>query len=330
MFASVPHLSRLPLGTPPSRGPSRRAALRATAATVTGATAAAVAPGPRAEAAVPVAASPATEAAGVGPAPDASHALRVMTFNLRYASETGPHPWSERRPVMRRLLRHERPHLLGTQEGLHGQLRDLAEDLGRRYGRVGLGREGGSHGEFCAVLYDTERLAVEEYDHFWLSDTPSLIGSSTWGNTVVRMATWVRFTDLRTGTGFLALNTHLDHAHQYARERSAALITDRLGRLDPALPRVVTGDFNVPAHRNPVYDAMLGRGALADTWDTAAARGPQYATFHGYGPLVPDGDRIDWILVSRSARVSRADINTFSEHGRFPSDHLPVQALLEL
>ncbi|MFE0047356.1 endonuclease/exonuclease/phosphatase family protein [Streptomyces albireticuli] len=325
MSASFPPRTSL---LPPGAPLSRRTALRATAATVTGATAAAVAPAEAAGVAVP-APDTRTAPAGGGPAPEAARGLRVMSFNLRYASETGPHPWSERRPVMRRLLRRERPHLLGTQEGLHGQLRDLAEDLGPRYECVGLGRLGGSHDEFCAVLYDTERLVPEEYDHFWLSGTPSLIGSATWGNTVVRMATWVRFTDRRTGSGLYVLNTHLDHAHQYARERSAALVTERLRALDPALPRVVTGDFNVPAHRNPVYDAMLDHGSLADTWDAAAERGPQYATFHGYRPLVPGGDRIDWILTSPSVRVSRADINTFSEQGRFPSDHLPVQALLE-
>ncbi|MGW2597810.1 endonuclease/exonuclease/phosphatase family protein [Streptomyces klenkii] len=256
--------------------------------------------------------------------------LRVMTFNLRYASETDPHPWSQRRPVMRRLLRHERPHLLGTQEGLHRQLRDIAEDLGPRYAWLGLGRHGGSHDEFGAVFYDTLRLAPEEFDHFWLSATPSLIGSATWGNTIVRMASWIRFTDRHTGKGCYLLNTHLDHAHQYARERSAELIAERLRALDPALPRVVTGDFNVPAHGNPVYDALLAGGTLADTWDTAAERGPQYATFHGYRPLVPDGDRIDWILASPSVRTLHAGINTYSLDGRFPSDHLPVQALVEL
>ncbi|MCQ8768370.1 endonuclease/exonuclease/phosphatase family protein [Streptomyces telluris] len=263
-------------------------------------------------------------------APASSSPLRVMSFNLRYASESGPHPWSERRPVMRRLLRHERPHLLGTQEGLYGQLRDIAEDLGPRYAWIGLGRLGGSRDEFGAVFYDTLRLAPEEFDHFWLSGTPALIGSATWGNTIVRMATTVRFTDRHTGGGLHVLNTHLDHLHQYARERSAALIGERLRALDPALPRIVTGDFNVPAHGNPVYDALLGDGSLADTWDTAAERGPQYATFHGYRPLVPDGDRIDWILVSPSVRTVRAGINTYSLDGRFPSDHLPVQALVEL
>ncbi|MFI9047351.1 endonuclease/exonuclease/phosphatase family protein [Streptomyces sp. NPDC053427] len=252
-----------------------------------------------------------------------------MTFNLRYASDTRPHSWAERRPVMRSLLRREAPQLLGTQEGLYGQLRDIAEDLGPRYDWVGTGRGGGSRDEFAAIFYEARRLEPVEYDHFWLSDTPYVIGSATWGNTVIRMVTWVRFRDVREGGEFYAWNTHLDHAHQYSRERSAALIVERLRALDPAVPRIVTGDFNVAAHKNPVYEAMLGGGALVDSWDSAEERSAQYATFHGYRPLVPDGDRIDWILTSPAVRTRRATINTFSEHGQFPSDHLPVQALLD-
>ncbi|WP_435240314.1 endonuclease/exonuclease/phosphatase family protein [Streptomyces cucumeris] len=256
--------------------------------------------------------------------------LTTMTFNLRYASDTEPNSWARRRPAMRELLRRARPHLLGTQEGLYGQLRDIAHDLGPRHAWLGTGRAGGSKDEFMAVFYDTERLEPLEYDHFWLSDTPYVIGSNTWGGAVVRMVTWVRFLDRTTGRRFYALNTHLDHRSQHARERAAALITERLHGLDGALPRVVTGDFNVAAHGNPVHDAMLDGGALVDTWDTAERRGKQYATFHGYGPLVPDGDRIDWILTSPGVRTRHAVIDTFSLDGQFPSDHLPVRTVLEL
>ncbi|MBD3002905.1 endonuclease/exonuclease/phosphatase family protein [Streptomyces sp. 5-10] len=256
--------------------------------------------------------------------------LAVMTFNLRYASDAEPNSWGQRRPVMRELLRRARPHLLGTQEGLYGQLRDIAHDLGQRYSWIGTGRMGGSRDEFMAVFYDTERLEPMEYDHFWLSDTPNVIGSNTWGGAVVRMVTWVRFHDRHTGEEFYALNTHLDHRSQNARERSAALITERLGGLDSALPRIVTGDFNVAAHGNPVYDAMLNGGTLVDTWDTAERRGPLYGTFHGFGPLVPDGDRIDWILTSPGVRTRHAVIDTYARDGQFPSDHLPVRTVLEL
>ncbi len=104
---------------------------------------------------------------------------------------------------------------------------------------------------------------------------PELIGSNTWGAAFPRIVTWVRFRDLRDAREFYVLNTHLDHASQYARMRAARLISERIARFDRALPLVVTGDFNAVAHQNPVYEAMLGAG-LVDTWDTAAERGTLY------------------------------------------------------
>jgi endonuclease/exonuclease/phosphatase family metal-dependent hydrolase len=253
-----------------------------------------------------------------------------MSFNLRRASSTGPDRWAARRPVMRALLRRERPHLMGTQEGLYAPVREIAADLGAAYSWIGTGRAGGSRDEFVAVFYDMRRLAPVEYDHFWLSGTPDVIGSNTWGGACIRMVTWVRFRDLlHDGREFYALNTHLDNASGHARVRAAALIADRLAGLDRSLPLVVTGDFNAPAHNSPVHDILLGAG-LVDTWDTAAERTPLYGTFHGYRPPVANGDRIDWILTTPGVTAHRALVNTFSQGGLFPSDHLPVQASLPL
>jgi endonuclease/exonuclease/phosphatase family metal-dependent hydrolase len=273
---------------------------------------------------------PLLNAASASAARPTGRGLQVMTFNLRFASNTEPNSWAARRPVMRELLRREAPTVIGTQEGLYQQLRDIDADLGPHYDWIGTGRAGGSRDEFAAVFYDTRRLAPVEYDHFWLSDTPEVIGSNTWGGNNIRMVTWVRFRDLHDGEReFYVLNTHLDSGSQNARMRSVPLISSRTAALDPSLPLVVTGDFNVPAHKNPVYYAMLGAG-LVDTWDTAPERGPLYGTFHGYRPLVPDGDRIDWILAAPRVVVHRAWVNTFSRDGQFPSDHLPVQVSLGL
>jgi endonuclease/exonuclease/phosphatase family metal-dependent hydrolase len=256
--------------------------------------------------------------------------LDVMTFNLRFASTSEPNSWADRRPVMRELLRRASPAVIGTQEGLYQQLRDIHADLGAHYEWIGTGREGGSHDESMAVFFDTRRLAPVEYDHFWLSDTPEAIGSNTWGGRFSRMVTWVRLRDLRDGgRQFYVLNTHFDHASQYARARSASLMLRRIAELDRSLPVVVTGDFNVPAHENPVYDMLVADG-LVDTWDTAAGRGPAYATFHDYQPLTPGGERIDWILATRGVRAHRAWVDTFCVNGQFPSDHLPVLASLSL
>ena len=104
---------------------------------------------------------------------------------------------------------------------------------------------------------------------------------------------------------------------------------ERLGQFDPALPVIATGDFNEAAKPGlTVYDALVTNGPFEDSWVTAKKRSPLFATFHGYQPLTPNGDRIDWILTSPTVTTREASINTFSRNGQFPSDHLPVQALL--
>ncbi|NHC12758.1 endonuclease/exonuclease/phosphatase family protein [Motilibacter sp. E257] len=255
-----------------------------------------------------------------------------MTFNLRYASTSRPNSWAERRPVMRDLLRKERPDILGTQEGLYSQLQDIEKDLpGNDYRMIGVGREGGSRGEFMAVFYNTDRLQPLEFDHFWLSDTPNVIGSNTWGGGSIRMVTWVRFLDKVTNQQFFALNTHLDNSSENARRRAASLIDQRVRALNPALPKIVTGDFNTAAGAGSVpYSTLVTNGVLQDTWVNAAERSPVYGTFHNYRPLTPNGARIDWILASAGVTTRAVAINTFSKGGQFPSDHLPVEAVVKL
>jgi endonuclease/exonuclease/phosphatase family metal-dependent hydrolase len=267
-----------------------------------------------------------------GAAQRATDDLDVMSFNLRFASNTPPNSWPERRPVMKELLRDEKPHLLGTQEGLYQQLRDIQADLPTHYDSIGLGREGGSRGEAMQIYFDTRRLDPLEYDHYWLSDTPDVVGSQTWGGCCPRMVTWIRFLDKRTGDQFYALNTHFEAFDAVAREKSAQLVLAKLAeQFDPALPVIATGDFNEPALTGrTVYDLLVTNGPFVDSWIEATWRSRLYGTFHGYRPLTPDGERIDWILTSPSVRTKRASINTFSSDGQFPSDHLPVQAKVVL
>jgi endonuclease/exonuclease/phosphatase family metal-dependent hydrolase len=252
--------------------------------------------------------------------------LRVMTFNLRYASATPPNSWPERRSVMVECLKETDPDLIGTQEGLYTQLKDLAADL-PRYDWIGLGRDGGSRGEFMAVFYRKERFDVLEYDHFWLSDSPGLIASTSWGNSNRRMVTWVRFLDRRSKKEFYFVNTHLDHQIQLAREKSAALIRERIAQFNPALPLLLVGDFNAVAGKNKAYDILIGsgEGALTDC-STAAKerRGDIVATFHGFkGPVQGDA-RIDWILSRGAIETKWIEIVTFARNGQYPSDHFPV------
>ena len=255
-----------------------------------------------------------------------SDTLTVMTYNLRFASSNPPNAWPDRRPLMRECIRSVAPDVMGTQEGVYLQLKDLAADL-PEYAWVGLGRDGGSKGEFMAVFYRTSRLEPLAYDHFWLSDTPEVIGSKTWGPALARMVTWVRFLDRQTKQEFYLINPHFDHKVQEAREKSAHLLRERVQALQTTLPVLLTGDFNAIAGSNKAYDLLVGDQFFADTWLLAKERrGEDLGTFNGFKGVLPNRQRIDWILARGPVAVDAAEVVTFSKHGQFPSDHCPVVA----
>lgn len=259
---------------------------------------------------------------------EAPGTLTVMTYNLKYASPNPPNSWPERRPLMKEVIGMVAPDVLGTQEGLYSQLQDMAADL-PGYQWIGLGRDGGSRGEFMAVFYRRARLEPLAFDHFWLSDTPEVMGSKTWGPKLPRMVTWVKFRDRETKGEFIFMNTHFDHQVQEAREKSARLVRERAGRLDPALPLLLVGDFNANAGANKAYDILTGDQFFSDTWTKAREqRNGEFGSLNGFKGLQKGGPRIDWILSRGEVETDRAEILTFAREGQFPSDHCPVVAKL--
>ncbi|MGA8114922.1 MAG: endonuclease/exonuclease/phosphatase family protein [Actinocatenispora sp.] len=248
-----------------------------------------------------------------------------LTYNLKFPEQTGPHPWPTRRPLVAAQLREAGAQVVGTQEGHHEQLREIARDAG--YEMVGTGREGGVRGEFCAVLYDPAVLTPLEHGNFWLSDTPEVPGSvgRGWGNHVIRMATWVRF-QIAGGPRLNWLNTHLDNKAARARQRGAALIVERLDRFAAEEPLVVSGDFNC-APDSPPYRTLVAAG-LTDAWRAAGT--PEHGTYGGWRAPRPADDRIDWLLTRGPVAVRSAGIGVLHDGDRWPSDHVPVRVELDL
>ena len=125
-------------------------------------------------------------------------------------------------------------------------------------------------------------------------------------------------------------------------EGRSAVASAQYGTAAPAPAPAPTGDdagiysgvqIPAPAGQRVTYADVMVKSAIMFAiafWDAAERRSAQYATFHGYRPLVPDGDRIDWILTSPTVRTHYAAINPYSRDGQFPSDHHPVLARLRL
>ncbi len=253
--------------------------------------------------------------------------LRVLTYNVRYPSANdGADVWEKRRDMFIESIRQLRPDVMGTQELFKIQGDYIVESL-PGYAWFGTSRRGNDQDEHMGVFYRKDRLKLVEQGQFWLSETPDTAGSQSWGMTLPRMVTWGLFE--ADSKRFYLLNTHFAHRREdeEARMKSVAVIGERIGRLRKGVPVIVTGDFNAAAG-GPVYTAMLGLG-LKDSRDLAEKKEGPEGTFHGFRGK-PGNARIDWILVSPEWKVLRNETITFSRDGRFPSDHFPVIAEVEV
>ena len=256
--------------------------------------------------------------------------IKVMTFNIRYASAFGANAWPKRRAGVVEVIREQKPGIIGTQEGLHHQLLYMDKELAE-YKWIGVGREGEKRGEFMAIFYRSDRLKPLEEKHFWLSDTPKVVGSASWGNTVKRMVTWVRFLDRKTHKEFYFWNTHFDHRSQPSREKSALLINKRVAALQTKLPVILVGDFNAVAKANRAYDTLTTTGGFKDTFVSAKEKvNADWNTFNSFQKTKKGKRRIDWILTKGPVKVDRTSIVLFEKFKQLPSDHQPVTAQIIL
>ena len=257
--------------------------------------------------------------------------LRVMSFNIRYGTaRDGENAWPARRALAIDVIRDFAPAVLGVQEALRFQLDEIGDAL-PGYTEVGVGRNDGVEaGEYSAILFDHERLELLEHETFWLSDTPDVPGSMSWGNRITRIATTARLRDRTDGRAFIVFNTHWDHESQPSRERSAALILERIRtRADTTEPVILMGDFNA-GEDNAAFRALVAEDADVRLYDTFRAVHPdagQTGTYHAFSGD-RSGDKIDAILATPHWRTITADIVLTAQAGRYPSDHFPVTAVL--
>jgi Metal-dependent hydrolase len=255
--------------------------------------------------------------------------LRVVTYNLRYASSSGPNSWPQRRPLVREVVESLSPDIMGTQEGVLDQLKDIAADL-PDYAWIGTGRDGGNKGEFMAVFYRTNRFEPLATNHFWLSDTPEVEASTTWGNSIRRMVTWIRFRERASGIEFAFFNTHFDHAVELARQKSATLLRWRIQQLPAELPVIVTGDFN-SSPNSAAYRTLTDEGFLTDAWKSSPIRkNESIGTFNSFQGIRTNGPRIDWILTRGNVKTLESAIDITKPNGQWASDHFPVLSVLEV
>lgn len=258
--------------------------------------------------------------------------LHVMSFNIRRRFDRITWPpadrWPMRKERLRTFLSANKPHLLGTQEAMPDQARWVQGALGSDYGRIGLGRGPRRDGEGTPLFYDRGRIEVEDWQQVALSDTPEVPASTGWGNTIPRIAVIAQLRDRATGSRFTFVNTHFDAFSRRARRRSATWLHELVARREH--PLLFTADVNAHVRSSELAD-MFADGLLVDTWSYAPARRTaEWGTFNNYAAPKIGARRIDALLATPDVGVRAVGIDPRPTGTQWPSDHLPVQAVVRI
>lgn len=260
--------------------------------------------------------------------------VNVMSFNIRMDNpEDSLNNWKYRKDVAAQIIKDQNIDIVGTQEVLNNQLQDLLERL-PDYNYIGVGREDGKQkGEYAALFYKKERFEEEDSGTFWLSETPDVAGSKGWDGACERVASWAVLKDKETGKKIFAINTHLDHVGETARQKGVTLLIDRTKELSNGLPVIITGDFNAERESGVIKHALDPNNSmqLFDSYAIASTTDNAKWTFHDFGKL-PEEERpyIDYIFVNKSVIVDEYKVMDEKLNDIYLSDHCPIVAKLTI
>lgn len=254
--------------------------------------------------------------------------IKVMTTNIRYANPNdGINIWENRKDWLCNLINFSEVDILGGQEVIQEQLHDMIERL-PEYSYIGIGRNGGTEGEFCPIFYKTDRYKLLDSDTFWLSENPKKENSKGWDAALPRIVTWVKLEDKTTSKVFYFFNTHFDHKGVQARLESAKLLTKKAKEIVGSTPFFVSGDFNFTP-KVEAYKVLTVQNQsnfiLKDCFNTAEkVYGPKYTT-NGFN-IEPNqqNDRIDYIFYQGDISILKHHTVDGQRGPNFISDHFPI------
>ena len=254
--------------------------------------------------------------------------MRVMTFNIRFENTSdGANAWLHRKDLVAEIIMRYRPEVVGTQEGKWNQLVDLQDRL-PSYLLHAPGRLIDDTCQYPTLFLLKEPFKVLEGDELWLSETPRVHRSKSWDSGFPRMMSYARLKRAGSDRTIWACVTHLDHLGPEARIRQASIISEWASSLDE--PGVLMGDFNDGPDSETHAILTSQKTRLRDTWQVLGLfEGPQSATSHGFTGI-PKKERIDWVLASPEFLIREASIIRDDFEGRYPSDHFPYKADLDL
>jgi endonuclease/exonuclease/phosphatase family metal-dependent hydrolase len=255
--------------------------------------------------------------------------LNVMSYNIRLNTPYDNDPskkiknaWPYRKDDFYKMISKFSPQIMGFQEVLPDQLRDLKKKF-PQYFPYSVGREDGTlSGEMVPIFFLHEKFDLLAANTIWLSETPTVPSGKQWDAAYPRIMTWVKLQDKENGKVLFVFNTHFDNVGVVAQKESVRLLKQYIPEIAANSSYILLGDFNVDEHSETYKELSQFFRVLPQV------QGPNVTVVGNaeWTTLGPAGHKIDFIFADPSWNVISLKISDQKFHGKFPSDHLPVIA----
>lgn len=183
------------------------------------------------------------------------------------------------------------------------------------------------------ILFDATRYDLTAGGTYWLSETPLVAASKSWGTARARHANWVRLKDKRSGKEFRVINLHLDHVSDEAKIGQTRLVLQESDQYQDHFPQILVGDFNSKM-TSDVYAAVKQHGWTDSYAAIHGEKDPGYTahafegTHYERGKL--KGGKIDFVFCKGAIKPMASTIIKDHRDGFYPSDHYFLSADVEL
>jgi endonuclease/exonuclease/phosphatase family metal-dependent hydrolase len=260
----------------------------------------------------------------------AQQQIKVMSYNIRLdVASDGENRWDARKDKLAGLMKYHEADFIGCQEVQHHQLQYIQSVLSE-YDHIGVGRDDGKEaGEYSCIFYKKDRFEVVKQSTFWLSPTPNVV-SKGWDAAYNRVCTYGLFKNKKTKQLFWVFNTHFDHIGKTAMLESAKLITAKIKELNTKnYPVILSGDLNSKPEEPPIQ--YLNTTMQNTRTISEEVYGP-LETFNEFKFTSKIIRCIDYIFISNENRLKVKKFATLTDSYdmKYPSDHLPVMATIEM
>jgi len=264
-------------------------------------------------------------------------AVKVLTCNIRVDLPDDASRglgWGHRKDACIQILKRQRADIIGFQEVLGNQFKDLKASLSDYYAFGFDGPEMDKHKEGYhgiaknPIFFSKKRFELLTASTYWLSETPLVAGSISWSSARARNAGWVRLYDKVTKKELRVVNLHLDHVNDEAKKHQIQVVLDEASQYQNDFPQLLLGDFNADMYSAVIKN--IEKAGWIDTFREVNSEDSVEGTTHGFKgenyEKKAKSKKIDFIFHKGPVKTLSSKIIKDHVKGIYPSDHYFLSA----